>query len=224
MQWIKNKNGLYPLLSVATSICILVVGLLLSDSVKGLYYLAGVWALFLLFGYYRACIAVIPFTAVTSGIFCIVTYAISQDADATLTALGRILSVCVAVVPGLGLESSKLVSSLSTLKAPRAMTLGMMIALSFFPLLAKETKIIREAMKTRGAGSMLNPKIFYRAFLLPLAVRLVNISDTLSLSVETRGFSVDDKKFSVYEKIKIKWTDVAFVAIFMTATVVSVVL
>lgn len=222
MQTIKNKKGIYPLLSILTSIVILVVGLLMAKTTKGLYYLGGIWLLFLLFGYYKACLAIIPFSCVMSGIFCLATYAISKDTNATLSALGRILAVCVAVIPGLGLEPSKLVSNLSALKAPRVLTLGMMIALSFFPLLVKETKKIREAMKTRGAGSILNPKIFYRAFLLPLVVRLVNISDTLSLSVETRGFEVGDKNFSVYKKVKIKWTDFVFAILFLAITILSV--
>ena len=46
----------------------------------------------------------------------------------------------------------------------------------------------------------MNPKIFYRAFLVPFVMRLVNISDTLSLSVETRGFSLEKVPYTVYKK------------------------
>ena len=35
-----------------------------------------------------------------------------------------------------------------------------------FPLLGDEVRKVREAMKTRGAGSLLSPGIFYRAFLI----------------------------------------------------------
>ena len=89
--------------------------------------------------------------------------------------------------------------NLSTLKMPRGVTLGMLIATSFPPVLGAEIKRVREAMKTRGAGSVLNPKIFYRAFLVPFVMRLVNIADTLSLSVETRGFSLEKVPYTVYK-------------------------
>lgn len=222
MDGIRRKNGIYPLLGILTSVVILVVGIITAKSHKGLYYLGGAWFLFLCFGYYKACLAVIPFSAVMSGIFCLVTYAISKDVQSTLAALCRILAVCVAVIPGLGMRPSGLVSNLSSLRAPRTLTLGMMIALSFFPLLAKETRQIREAMKTRGAGSILYPKIFYRAFLLPLIVRLVNISDTLSLSVETRGFVAGDKSYTVYKKIKFRFIDCLFAILFTAGTIVAV--
>ena len=83
----------------------------------------------------------------------------------------------------------------------------MLIAMSFVPVLKGEIKRVREAMKTRGAGSILNPKIFYRAFLIPLVTRLVDISDTLALSVETRGFTLEKAKYTVYKKESICISD-----------------
>ena len=65
-------------------------------------------------------------------------------------------------------------------------------------------------MKTRGAGSVLRPKIFYRAFLVPFVMRLVNISDTLSLSVETRGFSLEKRSYTVYKRENVCLSDVLF--------------
>lgn len=104
--------------------------------------------------------------------------------------INRFGSVFLAVAVGTSIEPADMTRNLSTLKVPRGITLGMLIATSFPPVLGAEIRRVREAMKTRGAGSVLNPKIFYRAFLVPFVMRLVNISDTLSLSVETRGFSL----------------------------------
>ena len=223
MEKLSCRRPLYPLAGVFAGIIILVTGLLLAKRTYGWCYLAGVWILFFLFGYYKACLAVIPFAAAMTGIFCLITYAVSKDAQATLSAAVRILAVCVAVIPGIGLKPSDLVSNLCSVKAPRSITLGMMIATSFFPLLVKETAQIREAMKTRGAGSIIKPTVFYRAFLLPLAVRLVNISDTLSLSVETRGFVVGDKNYTVYKTVKFKFKDAVFAILFTAGTVAAVV-
>ena len=60
----------------------------------------------------------------------------------------------------------------------------MLITLSFVPVLAAEIRQVRSAMKTRGATSLYKPAVLYRAFLIPLIVRLVNISDTLTLSLD----------------------------------------
>ena len=166
----------------------------------------------------------LPFALIMSAIFCGITYALSKDAVSTFAAANRILAVSVALIPGLALKPMLLVRNLSGLRAPRMLTLGMMIALGFFPLLRKETQRIREAMKTRGAGNALNPKIFHRAFLVPLVVRLVNISDTLALSVETRGFSADDKNYTVYRDVKFAVKDAAFAVILVAGSVSAVVL
>lgn len=104
------------------------------------------------------------------------------------------------------------------------LTLGMMITLTFFPLLGGEVKQVREAMKTRGAGSFFSPQIFYRAFLIPLVIRLVNISDTLALSVETRGFTKDADACSVYKTVTLRATDIVFLLAVLAGCVLVVVL
>ncbi len=221
---LKVKNPVYPVMSILSAGVILVFGLVSAKTVAASYYLAGVWLLFLVFGYWKSCLAIVPFAIVMSAIFCGITYALSKDAVTTYAAANRILAVCVAVIPGIALEPILVVRNLSQLKTPRMITLGMMIALSFFPLLRKETQRIREAMKTRGAGNALNPKIFHRAFLVPLVVRLVNIADTLALSVETRGFNAQDKNYTVYKEVKFGLRDLAFAAILVAGSVLAVVL
>jgi energy-coupling factor transport system permease protein len=100
----------------------------------------------------------------------------------------------------------------------------MLIASSFVPVLKLEIKRVREAMKTRGAGSVLNPKVFYRAFLVPLVMRLVGISDTLSLSVETRGFTLGKAKYTVYKREIVALSDVVFLLAIIAGAVLVVVL
>ena len=100
----------------------------------------------------------------------------------------------------------------------------MLITMSFIPVLKVEIKRVREAMKTRGAGSLLNPKIFYRAFLIPLVTRIVDISDTLSLSVETRGFTSGKSKYTIYKKETINILDIMYLLGFVVSIVLMVVL
>ena len=136
----------------------------------------------------------------------------------------RFASVFLAAALGMSVEPADMTRNLSTLKMPRGVTLGMLIAASFPPVLGAEIKRVREAMKTRGAGSVLNPKIFYRAFLVPFVMRLVNISDTLSLSVETRGFSLEKVPYTVYKKEIVCLSDVLFILGLAAGAVCTVVL
>ena len=219
------KHPIHPLIGLCVSVMLVVTGLLTAKSVTSLYYLGAVWVLFLCFGYYRACFAVVPVAMVMSLILAGITYAVSKDAAAAQAAVSRILAVCVAVIPGMALPPILIVRSFSALHIPRGCTLGMMITLSFFPLLRGEVRQVREAMKTRGAGSILSPKIFYRAFLIPLVTRLVNISDTLALSVETRGFTTGSAAtYTVYRTVSVGARDIGFAVIFVLCTGMAVVL
>ncbi len=219
-----NKHPIHPLIGLPAAVLILVFGLITAKSISCIWYLAGMWILFLAFGYWRACLAVIPVAAAMSLVLAGITYAISQDWQATYAAVNRILAVCIAVIPGLALFPILLVRSFSALKLPRMLTLGMMITLNFFPLLGGEVRQVREAMRTRGAGSLLSPQIFYRAFLIPLIIRLVNISDTLALSVETRGFTTGkDAAYSVYKTVRLRPADLFFFILVLAGSILAVI-
>lgn len=207
------KHPIYPLIGLLSSILIIIFGVALAKSGTCIWFLCGMWLLLLAFGYWRACLAILPVAAVMCAVFAGITFAISKDTGAAIAAVNRILAVCIAVIPGLALPPIVLVRNFSTLKLPRMLTLGMMITLNFFPLLGGEVRQVREAMKTRGAGSFFSPQIFYRAFLIPLIMRLVNISDTLALSVETRGFTTNVEDCSVYKTVRLRSTDILFLLI-----------
>ena len=151
-------------------------------------------------------------------------YTSDGDKIAAMGMINRFFALFLSVIPGMSVEPVDLTRSLVQLKVPRAIVLGMLIATSFIPVLKAEIQRIQEAMKTRGAGSVINIKIFYRAFLIPLITRLVNISDTLALSVETRGFSIEDTECSVYKKEIIRISDVIFVSGIISFAVMVVIL
>ena len=140
-----------------------------------------------------------------------------------LSMANRFGALFLALVPGMSVEPVAMTRCLSSIKAPRGITLGMLIVMSFMPVLRSETGRVREAMKTRGAGSVFNLRIFYRAFLIPLVTRLVDISDTLSLSIETRGFTLGKTKYTVYKKEHICISDALFVIGLILGAVLAVV-
>ncbi|MBQ8944948.1 MAG: energy-coupling factor transporter transmembrane protein EcfT [Clostridia bacterium] len=198
-----KKSDVYPLLGIAISVFVIVFGLITAakDNRSCCIFLAGVFTVFLFTGFHRSCIGVILPAFAVAAIFGLITYLSGRGFDKALSIGLRFIAIGIAMIPGMSIRPVDLTRNLNELRVPRGITLGMLIALNFTPLLGAEIKQIREAMKTRGAGSVINFKILYRAFLIPLIMRLVNISDTLALSVETRGFTLDGKDISVYKRV-----------------------
>lgn len=136
-----------------------------------------------------------------------------------LLALFGYLRPCLAVLPAAALLCGifcALTYAISRDAAQTSAAAARMLALcvAAIPgLLRAEVRQTREAMRTRGAGGLLNPAILYRAFLIPLMVRLVNLSDTLALSVETRGFTTEATPYTVYRPVYLQAKDGAFAAL-----------
>ena len=225
MRFLSFRYKIYPLFVFLAGLFLIVFGLCMARNVKCSYFLAGCFVWLILFGCKKGCLHMIFPFIVTGGIFgCIAYFAYGRDFAAALAMVNRFGAVFLAIALGMSIQPIDMTRNLSALKAPRGLTLGMLIATSFPPVLRAEKQRVREAMKTRGAGSVLNPKIFYRAFLVPLVMRLVNISDTLSLSVETRGFSLEKTPYTVYKKETVCISDVLFILGIAAGAVCTVVL
>ncbi len=225
MSFFHSKKNLYPLIAILSGLTIMVFGLIMAKTIECTYFLLGVMLWLLLFGYYKQLLKVLPFFIIFGGIFsCIAYFSSGRTVDSALAMLNRFGSVFFAIVPGMKIGSVAMTRNLNQLHVPRGVTLGMLITMSFIPVLRLEIKRVREAMKTRGAGSIFNPKIFYRALLIPLVTRLVDISDTLALSIETRGFTLDKGKYTVYKREVINIWDILFIVGILTSIILVVIL
>ncbi|MDE5667852.1 MAG: energy-coupling factor transporter transmembrane protein EcfT [Clostridia bacterium] len=225
MIFFRYKRNLYPLFAVASAILILVFGLVTAKTVVCSYFLAAAYVWLFLFGCWKQCLKALPLFILFGGIFTLIAYYSSGESlSAAIAMANRFGAVFLAIVPGMSIGAVAMTRNLSQLHVPRGVTLGMLITMSFVPVLRGEIRRVREAMKTRGAGSILNPKIFYRAFLIPLVTRLVDISDTLSLSIETRGFTLGKSRYTVYKKEVVNVFDCLYLAGLIAGVVLSVVL
>ena len=218
------NDKMNPLISLFAGILIMVFGLVSARTLNGTWYLLAVFGYLIIFGYYRSVFRILPVLIIIGGIFSEIAYGASGDSLSALRMANRFIAIFLGIVPGMSIEVVRLTRCLSKIKCPRFITLGMLIALSFIPTLKQEVKRVREAMKTRGAGSVLNPKIFYRAFLIPFVMRLINISDTLSLSVELRGFEIESKDYTVYKDEKVGPIDIIFIVGLIVGSILVVVL
>ncbi len=71
-----------------------------------------------------------------------------------LVMVNRFGAVFLSIALGMSMEPIDMTRNLSTLRVPRGITLGMLIATSFPPVLRAEKQRVREAMQTRGAGTI----------------------------------------------------------------------
>lgn len=214
---IVSKRQIHPLVGILLSISITIYALLFAKSFNTLYVLLGIYLLFILLGFYKAALRVMPLSIVIIGIFALLTFLVSKSLESFYPLLNRLLGLMVAIIPGMNIRRSDLTRCLNQMHVPKAISLGMLIALSFIPLLRCEIRKIKEAIKIRGI-SKFNLSLFYRAFLVPLATRISNISDTLTLSLEGRGFKMNTKS-SIYKKVKIKGLDLILI-IFITSIMI----
>ena len=216
------NQKLYPLVAILSGVFVIVFGLVMAKELLACsLFLAGCFVWLMLFGCGRACLrALLPFVVV-AGIFFAIFYGATGTLDAGWSMANRFGAVFLAVVPGMSTTPVRMTRSLSQVHTPRSVTLGMLIAMSFVPMLKGEIARVREAMKTRGAGSVLNLKILYRAFLVPLVMRLVNISDTLALS---RGFALGKVRYTIYKKEKFALSDLVYLLGLAAGAVLTVVL
>lgn len=213
------KSPIYPMLGFIIAILTLTIGLLFVENPNVIYFFIGIYLLHMAFGNWRACFAIIPFLLVMSSLFGFVTYIVAHDIESTTHAIYRSFAVCLAMIPGLSTPTTALIKNLRQMHISKAITLGMLITLNFIPLFRKEMNHIHDAMKTRGVVSILHPSVVYRAFLIPLIIRIVNISETLSLSVETRGFTLEKSCTTIYQPIAFRTRDTAFTLLFITITI-----
>ncbi|MDE7336776.1 MAG: energy-coupling factor transporter transmembrane protein EcfT [Clostridia bacterium] len=210
MKFVRYKRNIYPLIAIIASVTVMVFALISAKKVNCSYYLLGAFCWIAVFGCVRQCARVLPAYLIVGGAFSAFAYLATKEPASSLAMANRLGAIFLAGAIGMSVESVAITRNLSQLRVPRSITLGMLISTSFTGALRSEVKRVRESMKTRGAGSLISPAIFYRAFLIPFVTRLVKISDTLSLSVETRGYDLSKVNYTVYKKESVALSDLIF--------------
>ena len=213
------KNPVHPLAAIFGSLLALIVGMICSRTVLLFAYIALLAILFLAYG----CGMAVLTMGLGMGFFGIVAGGISALINRTLDMFwitpARCLLIGICVVPMLSVPPALLTRCLNQLHFPRMLSLGMLITLRFLPTVYSEIHQIREAMRTRGIDTRLTsprwyrPSNLYRAFLVPLVMRLVGMSDTLALSVETRAFTGDGRNATVWKPVHFTPRDGIWIAL-----------
>lgn len=205
------KRPFYPLVGFAASVLLLVFGMLLSKSLWIFVLVGLVLLIYIVFGLFKAVWKMTAATLVMGLVIGALAFVTNQNFAAFWQTVGRMLLLGVCAVPMVSVPPAQLTRCLNQFKCPRMLTLGMLVTIRFIPILIGEIKRIWEAMRVRGVRmAWYRPDCLYRAFFIPLMMRVIGISDTLSLSLETRGFDLSEKNATVYQAVHLSGRDIVF--------------
>jgi energy-coupling factor transport system permease protein len=196
------RRPVHPVLSLFFSLAIIVPGLTMYGIQYKAVLVGGSCLLFMAFGYYRTWWFVFRF-GVSAALFVSgISYVVSRDLVSSFRTMLIILILVHGSVPVLAIKPLDLSRVLTQAGVPRPFSLGLLVAVRFIPVLRSEMDRIREAITARGVRfRWTNAAHIYRALLIPFIARIIDISDILAISVETRGFSAKTKP-TVYKPVR----------------------
>mgnify|MGYP000920420800 CR=1 FL=1 len=206
------KKNIHPILSLLFSLILFVTSLLFVKKPWFWIYLVSFFLLFLLFRFGRTMLRLIPFVLILGALTAGLTAVNGKPSD-ILYAFYRVLAIALAGVLSISVKPIKLVRAFNQLKVPRWLTLGLLIVIRFMQIFYEEIQQIKQAIVVRGIRFTETPLLWARAFFIPLIVRVLNISEGLAISLETRAFSTESEGTS-YEIISFEKRDWLFTALF----------
>lgn len=220
---ISIKTPVFPLFSLIACVTTFVSGLLMVRDVWFFLFLPTLIVINIMFGYGPTLIRIVPPFLLVSLFVGLLSLPFASAHEALQTG-SRVFLLGISAVPTISMAAIDLVRVLNRIRCPRWLTLGLMIGIRFTGIMATEMRRIRQAMRLRGANtSWYNPKVIYRAFIIPLMMRIISISDLLSLSLETRAFSMEGEVTS-YKDIYIQDRDVIYLSLVVLASMAGIIL
>lgn len=135
----------------------------------------------------------------------------------------RCVMLGFAATTTVALEPVRLVRWLNQRAVPRWITVGLLITVRFFTVMRFEIAQIRRAIRLRGIRFWGSPVLYARAFVLPLMIRVLSISELLAVSLETRGFQMDGD-CTIFEPVRVRRKDLVFGFLFLAGLFVFTIL
>ena len=141
----------------------------------------------------------------------------------TLEPLALFFVVLQQSVPCFGLvaalmkkySSAELLSSLETLRIPRALVVAVTITLKYLPTFTREFKYIRESMRLRGIPfTIRRPVKSFQYFIVPQLFRCAALSEEVTAAGLVKGIDAPMKRSSYFEQ-KIRFVDILIMTLFI---------
>jgi energy-coupling factor transport system permease protein len=210
------RRPFHPILALSVSFFVITAGLIVDATVLKACLIGGVVLLYLIAGYHRPWIFIVRFAVPLALIISGTAYLVGRNFVSSLNSFFIILVLTHAAVPVLAMDPLSLSRVLVQLGTPRAVSLGLLVSVRFIPVLRSEMSRVREAIIARGIRfHWTNWGHLYRAFFIPFTARLIDLSDILALSMETRGYGAHCEA-TVYRPVRWSKKDIlGFVALFL---------
>ena len=177
-----------------STIGIFFCGLLIVHSVAIYIYIATLAVAFVFFGLWRNLLLVMAMFIPLSLISMLLSLPFGTVEQAIQGAI-RMFLLGLSAVPTSAIVHIDFTRSINKLGCPKWLSLGLLISLKFVGIIRNEMGQIRMAMRVRGMKYYwYHPSVIYRGFIMPLLMRLMSISDMLTLSLETRAYSIHSKE------------------------------
>ncbi|MGV9173173.1 MAG: energy-coupling factor transporter transmembrane component T family protein [Promethearchaeia archaeon] len=201
------KKPLHPLLSIFLSVIILTIGFFLTNYNQIIYFSLFLLLLILSIGYFTTLLKILLYIIPLGLLIGFLSYFIGGKLLDSILSFFRIIIIGFSITLTFNINPARLSRSLNQIGCPRRISLAILIVFRFLPVLKQEINRIKEAMMVRGIHlHWYNPINYYRVIFLPLIITLIDLSDILTISLETRAFTPDGE-CSVYERVHLNTKD-----------------
>ena len=125
-------------------------------------------------------------------------------------------------------EGTRTLAAFRKLHVPEKLIMILSVIFRFFPVLSNDIKLMNQSIKTRGVFQKISQKIkafpqYLEVMIVPLALRVIKIGETLSASAETRGIDLRGKRTS-YITLKMSALDIIFFVLTIISIVVGIII
>ena len=141
----------------------------------------------------------------------------------------RIIAVGISMRTMIGRnEASRTLAALREIHLPERFIMIVAVIFRFFPVLSGDRQLLRQSICTRGAFATPLQKLralpsYMEILMVPMALRVIRIAETLSASAETRGIDLKRHK-SNYLSLRFSPWDIVFCAVLAASVTAGLIL
>lgn len=118
---------------------------------------------------------------------------------------GAISAIFTQMLPGLAMfrvlllstTVSEFIAAMDGFRISKKFSVPVSVMFRFFPTIKEEYRMIRDALRLRGIGSLAHPVEMLEYRMVPLLTELMQVGNELSASAMTRGLDAPNKRTNV---------------------------